>query len=117
MTPALWLAVRGLHCIFPGFTTQWCHVCCVIMQRVLGALRSARQYSSSATIALHGVHHLPTEPAGYVELRQYTLHPDGMKAYLKLTGDHVESRKQRTPFLGCCSPRPPRSTRNCLGLQ
>ncbi len=76
------------------------------MQRVLGGLRSARQYSSSATIALHGVHQLPTEPAGYVELRQYTLHPDGMKAYLKLTGDHVESRKQRTPFLGCCSPPP-----------
>ena len=80
------------------------HGCSLMMQRVLGRLRSARQFSSSATIALHGVHELPTEPAGYVELRQYTLHPDGMKAYLKLTEEHVESRKRRTPFLGCQTP-------------
>ena len=72
-----------------------------MLQQVLSRSRSVRQFSSSATIALHGVHQLPQDPAGYVELRQYTLHPDGMKAYLQLTGDHAESRKQRTPFLGC----------------
>ena len=44
-----------------------------------------------------------------MELRQYTLHPEGMKAYLRLTEDHVESRKQRTPFLGCLHTPPPAS--------
>ena len=64
----------------------------------------ARSFASSAgpaTVALHGTHTLPAAPEGLVEIRQYTLHPEGFKKYLALTGEHVEARKRRTPFLGC----------------
>lgn len=63
----------------------------------------ARSFASAAggeTVALHGTHVLSAAPEGLVEIRQYTLHPEGAKKYLKLTGDFVEGRKQRTPFLG-----------------
>ena len=64
------------------------------------AQRSLSSLASGNTIALHGTHVLSAAPEGLVEIRQYTLHPEGAKKYLKLTGDYVESRKQRTPFLG-----------------
>ena len=37
---------------------------------------------------------------GLVELRQYTLKPEGIKEFTRLTAEKVELRKQLLPFLG-----------------
>jgi len=34
------------------------------------------------------------------EIREYTLHPSGIKDYLQLTAEHAELRSQLLPFLG-----------------
>lgn len=39
--------------------------------------------------------------AGFVELRQYIMKPEGIKDFLKLTETHVDLRKTLLPFLGC----------------
>ena len=68
---------------------------------LLPQFRSFATSAASPTVTLHGTHVLSAAPEGLVEIRQYTLHPEGAKKYLKLTGDFVEGRKERTPFLGC----------------
>ena len=70
-------------------------------QRALAAqTHSFASAGAGGTVSLHGTHVLSAAPEGLVEIRQYTLHPEGAKKYLKLTGDFVEGRKERTPFLG-----------------
>jgi hypothetical protein len=36
-----------------------------------------------------------------LEVREYTLHPAGVKPYLKLTAEHADVRRSLLPFLGC----------------
>lgn len=37
---------------------------------------------------------------GFVELREYTLHPRGIAPFLKLTTETADLRKRLLPFLG-----------------
>lgn len=37
---------------------------------------------------------------GFVELREYTLKPEGIKEFMRLTGEYIELRKQLLPLLG-----------------
>ncbi|GBF99804.1 hypothetical protein Rsub_12557 [Raphidocelis subcapitata] len=60
--------------------------------------RQRRGVASSAATAAAAA---PAAPSGSVlEVREYTLHPAGMKAYLKLTAEHAELRRSLLPFLG-----------------
>ena len=43
---------------------------------------------------------MSTNHAGFVELREYTLHPQGIKPFIDLTAENVDVRKQLLPFLG-----------------
>ena len=45
-------------------------------------------------------HVVPNEAKGLVELRQYTLKPEGIKEFMALTRKFIETRKQLLPFLG-----------------
>ena len=42
-------------------------------------------------------------PRGQQEVREYTLKPEGVRDYLRLTAEHADLRKQLLPFLGCAA--------------
>lgn len=55
----------------------------------------------AAALRLSRSHSTASQGAGIIEVRKYTLIPDGMKAFLKLSGTYADLRRELIPgFLG-----------------
>lgn len=51
-------------------------------------------------VLLHGIHDLPLEPQGIIEMREYTAQPAAAKALLSLYAETASIRRRLSPFLG-----------------
>lgn len=74
-----------------------------------GVLSSATRARSSALGFLQAcgaARASSSMPSGIIEIREYTLAPDGMKQYLSLTTETASLRSQLLPFLGCADRKP-----------
>lgn len=59
--------------------------------------RLLAQFSTGAEAAAPG--------SGIIEVREYNLHPQGVKDYLKLSTESATVRQKLLPFLGCVARR------------
>ena len=82
-------------------------------QRGWGAACAHRHLAAAAAARDRGGH------GGLLELREYTLKPEGMRQFMNLTAEKCALRQRLLPFLGCAqctvgvfaatvSPAPPR---------
>ena len=75
------------------------------MLRLRHAQLAARRYASAAGAPAENV----------IELRQYTLHPSGVKQFLDLSAEHAEMRARLNPgFRGCVVPTVTQRLQPCL---
>ena len=64
-----------------------------LLRRALSSSPALMHAASSSSLS-------PTYPRGMLEIREYTLKPEGAGAYSKLANDYGDVRKQLLPLLG-----------------
>jgi hypothetical protein len=65
--------------------------------------KSAPPFDAGRPLPPRCLVHPPPPPRGQQEVREYTLKPEGVRDYLRLTAEHADLRKQLLPFLGCAA--------------